>query len=293
MFHKNTRLIGIRNRQIVWHSALAVIVALLLAQSAQAALIKLQMVYVQAPPQQVDTDGDGQLDPFSADFVVNNDGTASGTIRLNKANNVTLKRGIIEWTGDEEKAVLTGIHSQEVNGRWQEIGSVQVEVKPAGRPAGGGGGIIIDYDIIDAASHSTSFQAAGVWQRNYVAGLTAPAAQVDTDGDGELDSFAADFMIFNNGLATGTVQLDNDSQIVVEGGATYCLDGETAVVVYGAQYQEIDGTLQKVGESRAQARPAGSGGGVIIEFDIVDAANHSTSFQAPGQLQTIIDPCAD
>jgi hypothetical protein len=228
-------------------------VALLLAQSAQAALIKLQMVHVQVPSQQVDTDGDGQPDPFSADFVVNNDGTASGTIGLNKANNVTLKRGIIEWTGDEEKAVLTGIHYQQVNGRWQEMGSVQVEVKPAARPAGGGGGggDIVLFDIIDAANQSTSFEVAGAWQRNYVAQVTAPPAQVDTDGDGRLDSFAADFIIFEEGPATGTIQLDSDSQIVVEGGGVYCLNGETAVVVYGAHYQEVDGTWLKVGESRA------------------------------------------
>jgi hypothetical protein len=101
-------------------------------------------------------------------------------------------------------------------------------------------------------------------------------------------------MIYEEGPATGTIQLDSDSQIVVEGGAAYCLNRETAVVVYGAQYQEVDGTWLKVGESRAYGRPAGgAGGGDIVVFDIVGVTDGSSaSFQAPGQLQTIIDPCA-
>jgi hypothetical protein len=292
MFQQISSILTNRSQQVLWLGILAAFITLLLTQSAQAAVIRLQIIFVHAPQQQVDTDGDGKPDPFSADFAVYSDGTASGVISLNKHNNVTLKRGVIGWTADEELVMLEGIHYQRVNGQWLEIGLAQVEVRPAGGT--GGGGDIIVFDIVDSANHAESFEATGEWQRDYVAGMMAPATQVDTDGDGEKDSFSADVLLLNDGLATGMVELDSDSRIVLESGAAYCLAGEAVVVAYGTHYQEVNGLWLETGDGRVHGRPAGGGGGGgdIIVFDIVDSVSPSYSFETPGQLLFVADPCA-
>ena len=117
-----------------WFSLLALFMILVLGQAAEASGLPLVTVHV--PQQQVDTDGDGDRDLFSADFVVNSDGTASGTINFNPHNKVTLKRGIIDWDGDNELAVLEGDHYRRFNGQWRLIGTAQVDGRPAGGDAG-------------------------------------------------------------------------------------------------------------------------------------------------------------
>ncbi|MCI0577373.1 MAG: hypothetical protein L0332_33130 [Chloroflexi bacterium] len=285
MFQQSTLIRRIRTQPMRWLSLLAVFMALWLAQSAQA--IGLQLIFIHAPQQRIDTDGDGSLDFFSADFAVNSDNTASGVIFLDSDSKIKLQSGHIVWTSSEEKAVLDGVHYQKVNGQWQATGNVQVEAKPAG------GGSGPDFQFQTDAS-ATVFMASGEWQREYVAGVMAPAAQVDTDGDGQLDDFSADLLVLNDGPAVGTIQLDSDDRIVVESGATLCLAGEAAVVVYGTRYQQINGLWQAVGDSRAQGRPAGGGGGGdIVLFDIIDSVpGQAVSFEALAELPLAADPCA-
>jgi hypothetical protein len=285
MFLQSTLVDQLRAAWWRWFSLLAVFIILVLGQAAEASGLPLVAVY--APPQQVDTDGDGNLDPFSADFSVNSDGTASGTINLNLHNKVTLKRGIIDWTGGEALAVLEGDHYQRINGQWKLIGTAQVN----GRPAGGGGADIIVFDIVDSVA---PFAATGEWQRNDTAGIFAPTTQVDTDGDSVLDTFSAYSFTFDGGVAAGTIQLDTDSKIVVSSGTTVCQDGVPVVVVKGIRYQQTGSFWIAQADTQAEGRPAGGGGGDdIIVFDIIDSVtNQSVSFEAMGELPIVADPCA-
>lgn len=286
MFQQNIFVHHIRTQSWRWLSLLAVLLLLLLAQSAQAAQFGVQLIFVHVPPQQVDTDGDGDLDPFSADFAVNSDGTASGTIHFNPHNKVTLKRGIMQWTGDDELAILEGDRYRLINGKWRLIGSTQARIcYPCGQD-------VIVFDIIDSFQPA-SFAANGEWQRNYTAGVIASITQVDTDGDNVLDSFSAYSFAFSGGVSVGAIQLDTDSRIVVSSGAAVCQAGEAVLVFSGTHQRFIGGTWVAAGDVDAQARPAGGGGGGdIVVFDIIDSVtNQSVSFEAPAELGIIADPC--
>ncbi|MCI0580730.1 MAG: hypothetical protein L0331_31600 [Chloroflexi bacterium] len=289
MFQENTPIKANRTQPVVWLSILAVFVALLLVRPAQA--IGLQLIFIYAAPQRIDTDGDGSLDLFSAQLAVNSDGTASGVLFLDSDSKIEVQSGRVVWTTSEEKAVLDGVHYRQLNGQWLETGNVQVEAEQIG--------FVPDNNALVVSVKGTNtlyvFPVTGEWQREYVAGIMAPAAQVDTDGDGQLDEFSADLLVLNDGPAVGTIQLDSDARIVVESGTTLCLAGKAAVVVYGTRYQQINGLWQEVGDSRAQGRPVGDGGGGgdVVVFDIVDSVTgQAVSFEAVAELPLVADPCA-
>jgi hypothetical protein len=285
-----------RDRRSLWLGLLAVFIALLLAQSAQAmGLVRLQMIYSHLPSQQVDTDGDGRLDSFSATFTVYSDATASGTIFLSASRKIEVRSGQVVWNGGEETALLSGQLYRKMNGQWQLVAPVQAEAE--GRPTfgGGDGGDIIVWDIVDSVQPA-SFEATGVWQRDYVAALVAPASQADTDGDGRPDEFAADVVVGEDGRAAGAIQLDQDAQIVVESGSLVCQGGQSVMVLRGSRTEQINGLWQEVGDSEARGRPTvGSGdGGDIIVWDIVDSfagTERVNSFAAPGEMPVMLDPC--
>jgi hypothetical protein len=75
-------------RKPIWIAAFMILPLLLAFMAPQAANagggeVAIEMISIQAERQLVDVDGDGQLDVFSADFVVKADGTASGTLYNN------------------------------------------------------------------------------------------------------------------------------------------------------------------------------------------------------------------
>jgi hypothetical protein len=288
MFLQSTLVDQLRAAWWRWFSLLAVFIILVLGQAAEASGLPLVAVHV--PQQQVDTDGDGNRDPFSADFSVNSDGTASGTINLSLHNKVTLKRGVIDWEGNNELAVLEGDHYRLMNGNWLQTGTVEVHYECAA--CKNAGGDIIVFDIIDSV-HPASFTANGVVQRDYTAGMLIPTTQVDTDGDSVLDTFSAYSFTFNGGVAAGTIQLDTDSKIVVSSGTTVCQDGVPVVVVKGVRYQQMGSFWIAQGDTQAEGRPAGGGGGGdIVVFDIIDSVtNQHVSFEAAGELPMVAGPC--
>lgn len=288
MFIQSELVDHIRTAWGRWFSLLAVFIVLVLGQAAEASGLPLVTVY--APLQQVDTDGDGTRDLFSADFVVNSDGTASGTINFNPHNKVTLKRGIIDWEGDNELAVLEGDRYELMNGKWLKTGTVEVHYE-CGACRNAGGDIII-FDIIDSVAR-VSFTASGDVQRNYTAGMLVPMTQVDTDGDNVLDTFSVYSFTFNGGVAAGTIQLDTDSKIVVDSGTTVCQDGVPVVIVKGVRYQQTGSFWIAQGTAQAEGRPAGGGGGGdIVVFDIIDSvANQHVSFEVAGELPLLAGTC--
>ena len=105
---------------------------------------------------------------FAADLTVMDDGSATGVIQIHTASDVTLKRGTfgaatgaIVCSADEPVMIFEGTYSEEIDGRVVNTGPARAEVRMS-RPTGGGGGVIVgDFDIIDAAATSTSYRAVG------------------------------------------------------------------------------------------------------------------------------------
>ncbi|MEZ4768106.1 MAG: hypothetical protein R2844_06720 [Caldilineales bacterium] len=110
-----------------------------------------------------------RVDPqttVAADLTGTPEGGAIGVIRLQKAGDVTLKRGTFSAARstviceDGQPVVfIDGTYTELVNGTIRVDGPARAEVRS--RPAGGGGVIIGDFDIIDAAATTTSFEAIG------------------------------------------------------------------------------------------------------------------------------------
>ena len=120
--------------------------------------------------------------------------------------------------------------------------------------------------------------------------IMAPVQQVDTDGDGRLDLFAADVVVYGDGSGEGSVDLSENFTIVVQGGDAACLDEEAVAVLHGT----VSGSQDFVLEVRpvADDDPPPGGGGDIILFDIADdASNHVASFTAKGSIAFDNDPC--
>lgn len=141
---------------------LAVAGALGMARPAAAFMpIEIKELVIKAPVQEVDTDGDGETEPFSAYVEAYADGQARGSIYIGVAHNLTLKRGIPACVDGLETAILEGTLYETIGGTQVEVGDVTVHVSLAGGNGGGGGGINFDFDIINNAAHLT-FTAQGV-----------------------------------------------------------------------------------------------------------------------------------
>ncbi len=121
---------------------------------------EISMGYTQVEWQAVDSQT-----RFAADLTVNEDGSAAGAIRIHKATDVTLKRGVINAASgavvcerNEPVLVVEGTYFEEIDGRLVDQGPATAR---ASRPAGGGGGDIIVFDIVGVASQHTTIRAHG------------------------------------------------------------------------------------------------------------------------------------
>lgn len=115
--------------------------------------VAIEMIAVQAERQEVDTDGDGRLDIFSADFVVNADGTATGTLYKGFSFRVEIKGGTItvEPNGDI-LVTVQGVDEHEVG---HTLGFRHEHTPPASGGSEGGGIITID-DYVDWKATTTT-----------------------------------------------------------------------------------------------------------------------------------------
>ena len=170
----------IQRKQFWFPAFLALFIAFISVQTTRAAYFRPQMVFVQSSaPIRVDTNGDGQFEAFSADYIVYEDGTAEGSFFLDDDYEVVVESGSIGLGPDGELIVtVKGTNLEHELGH--TLGFRHEHTLPSG-PAGGGGdilvfdivdavydqnpspggggggGIIIDYDIVDAANHSATF----------------------------------------------------------------------------------------------------------------------------------------
>ena len=124
------------------------------------AIEQITMGYTQVEWQAVDSQT-----RFAADLTVNEDGSAAGVIRIHKASDVTLKRGVIDAASgavvcerNVPVMVVEGTYFEEIDGRLVAQGPATARVS---RPAGGGGGDIVVFDIVGVTSQTITFQANG------------------------------------------------------------------------------------------------------------------------------------
>ena len=147
---------------------LAVVAGVMMASTlAQPASAQIETLAVNFTKIEVDHQ---RIDPQTtvfADLTGTPEGEASGVIRLHKAGDVTLKRGtfsashsMVICEDGQPVVFIDGANTEMVNGTIRVDGPARAEVRS--RPAGGGGGVIMgDFDIIDAAATTTSFEAIG------------------------------------------------------------------------------------------------------------------------------------
>ena len=110
---------------------------------------------------------------------------------------------------------------------------------------------------------------------------------------------AADVVISAQNVAKGIIRMHKFGDvtlkrgvIAVHGVAIQCIRRGPAMVLAGAFYEEIDGSLVAQGEVRVQvSRPVGGGDGDILVFDIVDSVGAVGTIEARGQLEFRTDPC--
>jgi len=101
---------------------------------------------------------------FAADLTVMDDGSAAGVVRIHKVSDITLKRGVIDAQSgavvcdrSEPVLIVQGTYYEEIGGQLVARGPARAE----GRPAGGGGGDIIVFDIVGVASQTSAIEAVG------------------------------------------------------------------------------------------------------------------------------------
>lgn len=102
---------------------------------------------------------------FAADLTVMDDGSAAGVVRIHKASDVTLKRGVINAASgrvicdrDEPVMIVDGTYYEEVGGTLVARGPAHAEVRKGGN---GGGGDIVVFDINGVTSQNSTFEAVG------------------------------------------------------------------------------------------------------------------------------------
>jgi hypothetical protein len=152
-------------RKQVWvlllPAMMAVMGAFWPAQPAAASMpIEVKELTIKAPMQEVDADGDGQLESFFAYGIGYTGGVAVGSASIG-AHNMTLKRGLPRCIDGVDTAVLEGTLYDMSNGEPVEVGEVTVHASPARGSGGGGGGIDFDFDFINTAAVHYSFEAQG------------------------------------------------------------------------------------------------------------------------------------
>lgn len=120
--------------------------------------VAIEMIVLQAERQRVDTDGDGEMETFSADLTVHADGTAEGFIQLDNSDVVVVEHGSIVETAAGDLTV-------HINGTSLQSGlihSLHFSFDPSTANGGGDdddGVDIILWDIVDGV-HERSFDVA-------------------------------------------------------------------------------------------------------------------------------------
>lgn len=116
-------------------------------------------------------------------------------------------------------------------------------------------------------------------------GLQAERQMVDVDGDGQLDAFSADFVVYADGRASGTLYKNFNFQVAFDSGSIEVdPNGDLIVTVHGVDEHEVGHTLGFRHEHISTANACGTNGLDIILFDIVDAAGHANSFEAKAHV---------
>ncbi len=242
MFQPHTHIKPHRTIQILCLTVLALFIGLLTTAPARAVSGPQFGVEVSVPQQQMDTDGDGRLDSFSADFMVSHDGTATGNIFLDSDVKIMVQGGEMQWTANEESVLLTGTLYERMNGQWQERGYTQLDVSPV---AEGGGADDIVFDILGSPLYSV--------RGEYVVRFDMPTIYTDTDWDDQVDPVSADVDILADGTARGRIVLDDDARIIVEHGDMQPTpDGGEQLNVSGTFYELTDGEWEEMGLATVQ-----------------------------------------
>lgn len=242
MFQPSIHIKPHRTVQILGLTVLTLFIGLLTASPTRAASGPQFGVEVSVPEQQVDTDGDGRLDTFSADFAVSHDGTATGHIYLDRDVKIVVQSGEMQWTTNEESVLLTGTLYERMNGQWQERGYTQMDVSPV---IEGGDGV--DDIVFDILGETTLVGG------EYVVRFDMATIYTDTDWDGQVDPVSADVDILADGTARGPIVLDDDAQIIVERGDMQPTpDGGEQLNVFGTFYELIDGEWEEMGLATVQ-----------------------------------------
>ena len=103
---------------------------------------------------------------FTADVALNRSSAAVGDIAFRyRTPDLTLKRGVIEarsgvtmCINNSPVLIVEGVYYEEIGGRLVAQGPATAR---ASRPAGGGGGDIIVFDIVGVTSQTITMQANG------------------------------------------------------------------------------------------------------------------------------------
>ncbi len=118
----------------------------------------------------------------------------------------------------------------------------------------------------------------------------ADPQMVDTDGDGRPGPFSADFKVFDDGTAAGTIGLRKFSNITLKRGIPSCQDGEPTAVLFGTESQYRNGQWVEVGEAQldVQQNRDGNGGAMIWSIETDD---FQYAFESTGQFAFETSPC--
>ena len=103
---------------------------------------------------------------FTADVALNRSSAAVGDIAFRyRTPDLTLKRGVVDAASgavvcerNSPVLIVEGVYYEEIGGRLVAQGPATAR---ASRPAGGGGGDIIVFDIVGVTSQTIMFQASG------------------------------------------------------------------------------------------------------------------------------------
>jgi hypothetical protein len=149
-------------RKQVWvlflPAMMAVVGALGAAQPAAASMpIEIKEVVIKADVQEVDADGDGQTEPFSAYAELYTGGKARGSVSVGSYN-LTLKRGVMRCMNGVDTVIFEGPLYQHIGGVQVLMGDGSVHFSRPRGNGGGGGDLDLDFDIIN---NVLSFEVIG------------------------------------------------------------------------------------------------------------------------------------
>lgn len=140
-----------------WVFVLAVIAIIFMAaQNASAMPIEIRELTIKATVQQVDTNGDGRPDTFSANYTVRPDGTAVGTVQLDDDCIIEIKEGSIteEANGRIHVSATGSCLRHEISHTYSIHHEFDAPTSPRLNKDGGGYGILL-FDTTNSGTGST------------------------------------------------------------------------------------------------------------------------------------------